>query len=372
MAKTNKKPQGAKNTKGAKKPPGKMAQGKPNKQNKPHSKKNARSVPTIEKVARLIIPAVLGVASLCAVSLAAIYFTRPAPAQVETATDDREHYNKPIVVPNQPKVDQQVNAQAPPPKEPPSKPIDPPGDKTPVNDATPPPVANNAPPANPPANNAPAETAQTSLSVVDSLYGVTVSGGKFRLGGLNHNLGNAAPQIEKYDGSSFEYLRFNGVDQNLSLPDVPETNGSFVVTARMSARQSVILLDSNQGRLTIRKNRTGIRWKIGGRTKPGPIRNVDKPFDDQQWHQIVMTWQDNGPAVLYVDGVAVDQFDYIHENKRFRDFTAVSLSREAAWDKKFSPSEVQEILVFNFALPPARVSKMFAEKKAAFPNVFNQ
>lgn len=342
---------------------------------------------SLETLAKLTIPIVLGVAVLCMLVLGIAYVTRPEPAEIVASPNRSQRNEEPAqrneergeeVAENSEQENKDENVNPPPAN------INKPPNQTASNSNKAPNSnqANNffAPPQNqtqvnrPPANTLPtSETPKVQNGGVpvkqNAKYELTIANGNIRLGGEDFDIGSALPSYEKYD-SGFEYLHFNGVDQHLLVPPVPQEVGTLIVTAKTDARQSVVVIDSSQERLTIRKNRGGIRWRIAGSANKGPIRDVDVPFDETRWHHYVLTWQADAKAIFYMDGVQIDEFDYKHENKKFRFFNDVNVSRNAMRDKKFFPSDVQEVRVFNTVIPKNEVEAMFAEKKAKFSDVF--
>lgn len=362
---------------------------------------------SLETVAKFALPAFLGVLGICATTLAVIWFTRPSN-EVAEVDGDQPYYSQPVrteddgdnaaddggadepdVTADPPRV-----AESEPAEQPSEKPVATGGDTNGIATSSPalasstpaenaPSVAatkaSNDPPMNNVASSAPAtaepanglDTTVTSTTVSgQSVFEWSVENGNVKFAGPNFDLGSSVGSIQTEGDAGFAFVQFDGTNQHVLLPPVPQTNGSLVVTARMSARRSVILIDSAQERLTIRKNVGGIRWRLGGATKQGSIRNVATSFDDQQWHHFAITWNDGGQAIFYVDGQPVDQFDYVHDNKRFTAFTNVHLSRNAERERKCFPSDVHEVRVFDSPLSSDDVAKMFADKKATFAGIF--
>ena len=371
--------------------PKKQIQTKPNK------------VPVVETIAKAMIPAVLGVAALCAVTLAGIYFTRPAASSADTNSTQsfsKEPENENAsensnLNPAQQAAADKIKTDSPPPqvKQPaPQTPNPKPPEATLTVTNTPAglpdkevPETNQAankqavPPANPTNTNFPPPKSPPTIvapaSIGNARYKLAVAGGKLQFSQSGFDLGTEFPTIEKDAESGFEFLRFNGADQSLKLPDVPQSTGSVVVTARMNQSFAVVL-HSLFGRILIRKGIGGLGWRVAGTSKIAPVREKN-PFDEQQWHHIVMTWHDGGQAVLYRDGQAIDQFDYIHEVKRFSFFRDVTVCKTifkngADEDIRYFASDVHEVVVFDEQLSSNQVTTMYSEKKNQFGTLFPQ
>lgn len=206
------------------------------------------------------------------------------------------------------------------------------------------------------------------------LMSLTVVDGKIRFTGA-HELAfdSQQPSIEKTSSneSSFEHLSFNGVDQAIELPSIPKSQGSVVIVVKFPTYRTSIVFDTDFQRLTLRKNRTGIRWRVAGARKTISIREPEKPFDAAKWHHVAMTWINGGSAVLYVDGVEYDRYDYVTDVPNSPDFEKVVIGRWRGPGERYYPSQIHELMVYESQLSADNVAALHSNLVATYPFIFS-
>ena len=226
--------------------------------------------------------------------------------------------------------------------------------------------------ANAPLTPAMIETMATPLVTVEGANTITslvCTGGKI------HYLGDGELRfVEKQPalkgGQNFGYLDFKAQNDSVELPDVPKDHGSIEIVVNMPARNSSVVLDSHFQRFTLRKNKDGLRWRIAGTNKQAPIRLSKTKINFKKWHHVVITWQNGGKAILYVNGAEHDSFPYRDEQPHFKTFKKVVLGRIRSPKGRYYASAVHRYNVFDEALSVEEVVKLNTEMRDKYPVVF--
>jgi len=177
-------------------------------------------------------------------------------------------------------------------------------------------------------------------------------------------------EITEEGGVKFAHLVFNGTDQSAELPPVSRGQGSLEMIAKLPQTKTSIFLDSNYQRLTLRKNRDGLRWRIAGVQKPATIRNDAKLVDFNKWHHIAITWKSGEDAILYVDGVEHDQYSYIHEQPHFAEYEEVVLGRTRGSSGRFYECRVNKFVVYDQPLSADEIAKLNESVRQTYPFIF--
>ena len=179
-----------------------------------------------------------------------------------------------------------------------------------------------------------------------------------------------AMEVTEEGSVKFASLFFNGTDQSAELPTISRAQGSIELVTLMPDRKTAVILDSDFQRLTIRKNRAGLRWRIAATEKQDDIRMIKKPVDFNKWHHIMMTWQDGGDAIIYVDGVEHDRFPYVHAQPHFGEYEKVVLGRTRNFDGRYYESRVNRFVVYDKPIPAEKVSELNQSVRRTYPFIF--
>ena len=177
------------------------------------------------------------------------------------------------------------------------------------------------------------------------------------------------PTVEVTEGD-FACVYFNGVDESAQLPPVSRSKGSLELVVRMPSRRGCTVLDSSFQRLTLRKSRDQLEWAIVGGQNKDSVRQIEKRFNFKPWFHIMMTWKSGEDAILYVDGVEVDRFAYVHEQPHLAEFEKVVLGKSLGTGKKFFESRVYRMIVYDQVLPAAKVSELNQSLRKSHPFIF--
>ncbi|QEG22151.1 LamG-like jellyroll fold domain-containing protein [Mariniblastus fucicola] len=368
----------------------------------------AQPLQGIQKVALWSVPAVFAIFLACAGTLAYLYFSKPATvAKVPSDRTPNENVESslaeqdPLLNDDQPKnyptenltttTEGLVDAESA--KEPSSEPAaaesgsqsDPQTSASPADvvaaepepkeagDATGPENSLSDPSttssATPPAPSTPIEVTLNAKTIVS----LVCDDGKISFSGpteLKFVDSQPTLQVTEESGVKFAHLLFDGMDQSAELPPVSRSQGSLEMVAKLPSQNTSIFLDSNYQRLTLRKNRDGLRWRVAGVQKPDKIRDVSKPVDFDQWHHIVVTWKSGGAAILYVDGIEYDRFNYIHEQPHFAEYEDVVLGRTRGPNSRFYECRIHRYKVFDQPIPAADVAKLNQAIRQTYPFIF--
>ncbi len=181
-----------------------------------------------------------------------------------------------------------------------------------------------------------------------------------------------SPQIEKNGKSKFERLTFNGQNQAIELPDIPKGRGTLEIVAKLPESATSILLDSSFQRLTLRKNRDGMRWRIAATKKQDKIRLSQTPVDFSKWHHYVITWESGSDAILFVDGVEHDRCSYVDEQPQFPNFQKIIVGKTRGPNGNFYRSKVHRYSVLDRVLSANEVAALNKELTETFPAFFNK
>ncbi len=213
-----------------------------------------------------------------------------------------------------------------------------------------------------------------SVSVsATSLFSLQCNDGKIEFSGQGRpKFVDSQPSMKVIEegGVSFAHLFFNGTDQSAELPRIPKETGSLLMVTKLPPRKTSIFLDSSYQRLTLRKNRDGLRWRVGGAQKPAKIRDVEKEVDFNQWHHIVVTWKSGSDAILYVDGVEYDRYPYSNELPQFPNYSDVVLGRTRGPGGRYYECSVHKIAVFDQPIPVEEVAKLSQSVRQTYPFIF--
>lgn len=101
------------------------------------------------------------------------------------------------------------------------------------------------------------------------------------------------------------------------------------------------------------------------------IREPDPPFDASKWHHIAMTWKNDGDAVLYVDGVEHDRYDYVTDLPGFPDFDKVIMGRWRGPGQRYYPSKIHQLTVYDGPLSADNVDSLSSNLRAKYPFIFS-
>ena len=182
--------------------------------------------------------------------------------------------------------------------------------------------------------------------------------------------GQPSMEITEDGGVAFAHLFFNGTDQSVELPPIARAQGTLELVVKMPPRDTCVLLDSSAQRLTVRKNKGGLRWRVGGLRKPAKIRDIDKPVDFRQWHHIAITWKSGDNAILYVDGVEHDRYAYVHEQPRSSIYKRIVLGRTRGSSGRFHECRVNKFVVYDQPLPVEDIAELNQSVRQKYPFIF--
>lgn len=181
------------------------------------------------------------------------------------------------------------------------------------------------------------------------------------------------PELEvTRDGDvKFACLVFDGVDTSAELSKIARDQGSLeIVTLMPNNRKTCVILDSSKQRLTLRKNRDGLRWRLGGKKKSETIRLIENPINFRQWHHVMITWKNGEDAIIYVDGVEQDRYPYVQEQPHVGNFHKVVLGRTRAPAGRFYTSRVNKLVVYDQPIASEKVALLNQAVRQTYPFIF--
>lgn len=206
-----------------------------------------------------------------------------------------------------------------------------------------------------------------------SLFSLQCEDGKIKFSGqVDPRFVDNQPSLETTEegGVSFTHLFFNGTDQSAELPRIPKETGSLLMVVKMPTRITSIFFDSSYQRLTLRKNRDGLQWRVGGAQKPAKIRDIGKEVNFNEWHHIVVTWKSGNDAILYVDGVEFDRYAYTNEQPQFPNYEKIVLGRTRGPGGRYYECRVHKFAVFDQPIPMEEVAKLSQSVRQTYPFIF--
>jgi len=317
----------------------------------------------IEKVAWWSVPAVCAIAMVCAMTIGVLFLNKPA----DVASNPEPSNVVKVEQTKSPKVEStRVESQVAMASLTPQPKSDPKSD--------PKPKARKTRDAQKVAEKKTAPKVVTPVSIAaNTTMSLTCTEGRISFEG-DQSLAfvDKQPELEVIEegGVKFACLVFDGVDTSAEVSNISRAQGSIEIVALMPDRKTSVILDSKFQRLTLRKNRDGLRWRMGGKRKPETIRLIENPVNFNQWHHVMITWKNGEDAIVYIDGVEQDRYPYVHEQPRFREFEKVVLGRTRSPNGTFYESRVNKLVVYDQPISSEKVSQLNQAVRQTYPFIF--